>query len=366
MKRLFLYGFGVAVVVLSNAGGAARAGSSPRSLVAVVREGTGVGCVDTGPGGSQALFQVFSLPVISCPAAICEGAPVASPPSGKHHAPAPSCPKPRPSGIYLVGPDGLDPHWLAAGVEPAWSADGTELAYSTGRFLAIQGVDGDPPRDVIVALPTVLAESGVIGGPSWSPDGRQIVFSFFHTDTSVAGDEWREDLYTVDVATVDVRLLTATLAGETDHSPAFSPDGTKIAYAHWGSQPGIWVMNADGSDAHSIASVAGYPLGVSWSPDGRSLVFALRTQAYTTSEIDVVGADGSNLHRVATTDDTVILDRPAWSPDGQQVEFTANAPSGHTRALYAVRPDGTDSHVVLTEPWAVFQPVWRPAQSDQQ
>ena len=116
---------------------------------------------------------------------------------------APSCPKPRPSGIYLVGPDGLDPHWLAAGVEPAWSADGTELAYSTGRFLAIQGVDGDPPRDVIVALPTVLAESGVIGGPSWSPDGRQIVFSFFHTDTSVAGDEWREDLYTVDVATVD-------------------------------------------------------------------------------------------------------------------------------------------------------------------
>ena len=273
----------------------------------------------------------------------------------------PLCPRPRPDGIYLVGADGLDPHWFAAGVEPAWSADGTEIAYSTGRFLAIQGVDGNPPRDVIAALPVLLANSeGEISSPSWSPDGQQIVFSVFHTDTTLTGSEWREELYSVDVATVGIRQLTANVAGESDHSPAFSPDGSEIAYAHWGAQPGIWLINKDDTNARQITAVDGYPSGVSWSPDGHSIAFALLDQRYGHSEIYVVGTDRSNLHRVAETDDS-ILDRPTWSPDGGEIEFTASDSTGTPRGLYAVRPDGTALHLVLREPWAIYQPAWQPA-----
>jgi Tol biopolymer transport system component len=368
MTRLVAFGVVLAAVAVI-VGGAARAGdpASVRTrsanggpLIAVVREGTRF-CIDGGPSGSQPLLAVFPLPTPPCPAPAC-----ATATTGKHHAKAPQpplCPKPRVDAIYLVGADGRDPRWFAAGVEPAWSADGTELAYSTGRFLTIQGVDGDPPRNVIVAVPIALETSAVISSPSWSPDGQQIVFSVYQSNTTITGGEWREQLFTVDLATVDVRQLTATLAGESDHSPAFSPDGTKIAYAHWGPQPGIWLMNADGSSAHPIASVAGYPAGVAWSPDGRSLAFALKEHAFASSDRDgiyLVGADGSNLRRVATTNDDLLLDRPTWSPDGQQIEFTAEDASASSRALYAVGSDGSDPHVVLTEPWSVFQPNWQP------
>jgi Tol biopolymer transport system component len=286
-------------------------------------------------------------------------------PPGKHPKTPPpaSCPKPRVDTIYVVGADGLGPRRFAAGVEPSWSADGTELAYSTGRFLAIQGVDGNPPRDLIVALPNALAATGAIGGSSWSPDGRRIVFSVSQTNSTLTGAEWREELYTVDVAQVDVRQLTATVAGESDHSPSYSPDGTEIAYAHWGSQPGIWLVNPDGTNAHPIAPVDGYPAGVTWSPDGRSLAFALFARPFGGSKesgIYVIGADGGDLHRVATTNDRYIVDRPTWSPDGGEIEFTADDTSTYTRNLYAVRPDGADMRFVLREPWDVYQPAWQP------
>ena len=264
------------------------------------------------------------------------------------------------SDIYLVGADGLAPHWFAAGFEPSWSADGTEIAYSTRRFLAIQGVNGNPPRDVIVALPNALASTGAISGPSWSPDGNEIVFSVFETNATLTGSEWREELYRVDVSTLAINQLTAALPGESDHSPAYSPDGTEIAYAHWGQQSGIWVIGADDTNARLVAAVAGYPSGVSWSPDGKEIAFALRRQPYGNSEIDVVAADGSDLHRVATTDDSFILDRPTWSLNGEEIEFTASGSADSARALFTVRPDGTNMNLSLKEPWSVFQPVWQP------
>jgi WD40 repeat protein len=327
VKRLGWFGV-VHVAVAALAGGAARSGhpASVRArstnsgpLLAVVREGTRF-CIDTGPAGSQPPLSVSRPLAPNCPRPVCPSGSTGSTTSGKHpKAPQPTlCPKPRVDGIYLVDADGLDPRWFAPGVEPSWSADGTELAYSPGRFLAIQGVDGTPPRDVIVALPNALAATGAIGSSSWSPDSKRIVFSVSQTNNTLTGSEWREELYNVDVAQVDVRQLTATVAGESDHSPAYSPDGTEIAYAHWGSQPGIWLVNPDGSNAHPLVSVDGYPAGVSWSPDGRSLAFALLARPFGASDesgIYVIGADGGGLHRVAATNDQYVLDRPTWSPD---------------------------------------------------
>jgi dipeptidyl aminopeptidase/acylaminoacyl peptidase len=367
MKRFAGIGIVLAAIMLLAAGAArsgrsasARAATGDGQVLAVVRATTGLCGASAGaPLGPPSLFAVFPPPVLVCPAPAQCATATTGPTSKKHPKPPqpPACPKPRPNAIYLVGADGLSPHWFAAGIEPAWSPDGTEIAFTTGRFLTIQGVAGNPPRDVIVAMPEALAPT--IDSPSWSADGKQIVFSVTQTDSTLTGSEWREQLYSVNVATVDVSQLTADLAGESDHSPAYSPDGSTIAYAHWGPQPGIWLINADDTNARQIVALDGYPSGLSWSPDGRSIAFALREQHYGNAEIDVVGADGSNLHRVATTNDDFLLDRPTWSPEGQQIEFTANNANG-TRVLYAVHPDGTDLHLALTEPWSLFEPTWEP------
>ncbi|HEY7398774.1 MAG TPA: hypothetical protein VH538_10755 [Gaiellaceae bacterium] len=354
MRRAVLLGVAIAAVAGSAASAGGRA-AGPAPLLAVVRSGTPPACGLGGPLGSQPPVAVIHPPVVNCPPPVqCA---TTAPKSGR----APACPKPRVDAIYLVAADGRDPRRFAAGVEPAWSPDGAELAYVTddGRFLAVEGVGGTPPMDTIAALPNALARTGRIGDPSWSPDGSDIVFTVYETNDSITGGEWRQQLYTVDLAQRNVRQLTETATDESDESPAFSPDGSEIAYAHWGTQRGIWLVRPDGSDAHPIAATGGYAAGVSWSPDGRAIAFAQLGFAGD-SGIYVVDADGSDLHRVAVTGDLYILDRPTWSPDGQEIEFTAADASAGTRALYAVRADGSDEHVVLREPWPVYQPAWQP------
>ncbi len=358
MKLIVGTCLGLAVAAALFAGASAHGDAKPTrtmpaesgSLIAVVREGSEGGCVNTGPGGSPAFRFVVPPFSPNCPPTTCAST----------TSKATSCPKPRPDGIYIVDENGLDPHWLAAGVEPAWSADGTTLSYSTGRFLAIQGVDGKPERDVIVALPTALADAGgEIGASSWSPDGSRIVFSVYYTDAALTGMEWREDLYAVDMFNLDIHQLTANAANDSDHAPAYSPDGSEIAYAHWGAQPGIWLLDADATHAREIRAVSGYPYSLAWSPDGRRIVFAVFNPLTVTSEIDIVNADGSGLLSVPATDQGELPDRPVWSADGSEIEFT-NYNNAGSRVLYAVRPDGTGLHPVLREPWDVYQPAWQP------
>jgi Tol biopolymer transport system component len=353
-RRLALAVVAVAAAALATTAAAGDSHVLPgqAALVALVREGNQRSCVDTGPPGSSAFHEVIPVFTPSCPVAC------ASSTTGT------TCPKPRPDGIYLVGPDGLDPQWLAAGFEPSWSADGTQLAYSTGRGLAIEPVADRQDRDVIAWLPTALADdAGQIGASSWAPDGRSIVFSVFYRNQTLTGDEWREELYSVNTASADVRRVTSAPAGESDHAPAYSPNGHAIAYAHWGAQPGIWLVDPDGTDARQLLPVDGFPGAVAWSPDGGRLAFSLYDIAKGTSEIDVVDADGTGLQRVVMPNDEGILDRPTWSPDGGEIEFTAFDGAGDSRRLYAVRPDGTGLHAVLREPWAVYQAAWRPAGS---
>lgn len=116
-----------------------------------------------------------------------------------------------------------------------------------------------------------------------------------------------------------------------ERSPAFSPDGSRIAFAVAGS--GIWSMNADGSDPTRLTTEAqdSWP---TWSPGGTQIAFSRFGSATRTYDLWRMDADGSN--------ETVILEGslndvfPDWSPLGDEIFFAA-APAG----IFTISPDGS-------------------------
>jgi TolB protein len=199
--------------------------------------------------------------------------------------------------------------------------------------------------------------------PDVSPDGRRIIFEREGVD---CGPECSYDeVFVVNTDGSNLTQLTHNPPGEVcghggfcNGSPAWSPDGTQIAFTRASGlvvddlieNVGIYVMNADGSRVRQITQKTRPSLGEDsdpqWSPDGRKIVFQ-RFNVRTATPQDGVALWTINLvngreHRV-TPWDLRAGDTPDWSPDGRRILFHSNVggPPTVSANLYTIRPDGT-------------------------
>src|SRR3990172_2758918 len=113
--------------------------------------------------------------------------------------------------------------------------------------------------------------------PAWSRDGTKIVFerhSGFDTEGEVNPVP---NIYVISADGSGLRRLTRTGEAE-DHGPAWSPDGTTLAFVRRGrgGSPDIWVMNADGCSGLRLTNAPEDDTGPNWSPDGTRLAFVRR------------------------------------------------------------------------------------------
>lgn len=144
--------------------------------------------------------------------------------------------------------------------------------------------------------------------PSWSPDGKSIVFSSRRGVTS--------QLFVMDLARGTERRLTND--PYQDLSPVWSPDGKRIAMLSFRDGLGqIFVMRADGSSVVQVTHTARPVSTPTWSPDGNTI-------AYNSDDggLHVVQADGSTEHTLPEFSD--VTSAPAWSPDGQRLAWVRN------------------------------------------
>jgi Tol biopolymer transport system component len=199
-------------------------------------------------------------------------------------------------------------------VDPVWSPD--------GRHIAFAGSPGGPYGIYVLELETGEAdlvpgtdEINVGGDPTWSPDGSRLAFGVWEGDQ--VPERW--DIYSSRIDGSDLTNLTGT-PDESEASPAWSWAEDRIAFVRGVPRgSGIYTMAPDGSDRRLVFDGLPNVGSPAWSPDGTRLAFSADTgQVYTAS------ADGDDLQPVTgalgepawqtVTDDTTIGPEPTSSP----------------------------------------------------
>jgi Tol biopolymer transport system component len=245
--------------------------------------------------------------------------------------------------LYVGGSDGRRPVALTEGMlqtsinvaiglfdgvaSAAWSPDGRHLVYVHAykrtvtdyvhADLVIVDADGGNPR----RLTTTDPGSGLLRAafPSWSPGGRIVFAADGH----------------IDVIGVDGGGLTQITPGEYDSDPAWSPDGSKIAFITGGDDH-LSVMDADGKNLRMLSPLP--TRNPAWSPDGRTIAFSAKEGP--SSDIYTVGVDGGGQRRLTTSPAEDIT--PSWSTDGASILFGSNRGRGiYNGDLWVMNRDGS-------------------------
>lgn len=253
------------------------------------------------------------------------------------------------SELAVVKPDGTGRRRLTTDqfgyFMPDISRDGRHIAFAGLGGIYAMNADGTGTTLV------VSRGSSIDATPAWSPDGSRIAFrSMVDGPFGSAGR-----IFVVNVDGTGLRQLSPDVPDPNvvyyfDDSPTWSPDGATIAFDRFGA---LAVINVDGTGLTTLSTPEGAETP-SWSPDGTHIAY---TSFINTRDVFVSNADGSNPVRVTSAPEQE--NNPRWSPDSHRLVF-CRVLNGFFQ-LFTINADGTGETRLSANP-NTFEcsPSWSP------
>jgi Tol biopolymer transport system component len=314
-------------------------------------------------------------------------------------------------GIFYAngksGPKGGDLH------SPSWSPDGARLVYSrytskrepeprklwsrnpnyelfatawfpsydpTGDHLAVAMQNRETQNTSLYIVDEgkparpILEKKDLILFPTWSPDGRRILFGIGQfsafLDFAAGGKKpipalnGGAQIGSVNADGSGFQLITS---GDSNNAfPSFAPDGKRIVYRAVSPQgEGLRIMNLE--DHTVTALTSGYDNFPAWSPRGDLIGFV--RQIGGNFEVFTIRPDGKDLRQLTNVPGNEA--HLAWSPDGEKILFSSTRMGFKDEALYTnapqpygeifvMRSDGTGVEQLTDNQWEEGGPAWQP------
>jgi TolB protein len=264
--------------------------------------------------------------------------------------------------IYISDFDGSNPVQISKGnyphLSPSFSADGKFVTYTSYEA-------GNPDLyiyDIAAGTTRKLSgHKGINSGGNFAPSGKLLAFT-----GSVNGDA---DIYTIMPGGSSRKLFIS--GNGLDVDPSFSPDGSKIAFVsgRYGN-PHIFVASVEWrspidprvKEDKRLTYAGWYNATPAWTPEGDRIAFAGYDREIDRFDLFMMNPDGTKLERLTLR--TGDNERPWFSPNGQNLVFMSNRTNGQNvksvHQLYVMNRDGSNQRQLNTGLYEAQTPCWGP------
>jgi TolB protein len=252
--------------------------------------------------------------------------------------------------IWGMDPDGGNQRQITnfrdISIQPAASPDGGKIAFTSWVHTnpAIFVFSVEPVRD----LRFYNQRASVNSSPSFTPDGKQIVYS-----SSAPNDRCCR----IFIASLDGSgLRPISSVGFIDTEPKINPKtGNQIAFVSGRSGPQqVYRMNMDGSDVERLTPGEGEASNPSWHPGGQIIAYAW-TRGYATGNFNIFTMDVASRAYTQLTHSEGRNENPSWAPDGAHLAFMSTRSGPHQ--IWTMLADGTQARQLTTQ-GSNETPVW--------
>lgn len=274
---------------------------------------------------------------------------------------------PSTSDLYAIDPDGGGLRQLTHTPnrfeqQPAISRDGSELVYRgsptlSGLTFELYTADADGGH-----VRRVTNDSWAEEAPTWTPDGRQIVFASNRNDADhdCLLPPCRMDLYRIAPDGTHLQELT-DMPGGIVSFPSVSPDGRTVLFTFLtdAGDTALYTVGIDGHGLHQLTAYSAEYFHGHWSPDGARIAFSDNgCLTCTGANIWTMRADGTQLLRLTHGNPQGNDYNAQWSPDGAWITLTRETPTDEQ--VYIVRSTGGGLTKLTQRGVDNFESVWGP------